>query len=151
MARKTENILRRFKPGGSVSTQLLLAALLWSIVGCCLVLSGTLWLLTADAIWFLLPAVLFGTIKSFFILDKSVKKSIDRIQLRADGSCLGGVYSFKTWLLVIGMIIFGFVLRKLPIPLEFLGFLYSGVGWSLLLSSRSGWKSWALNRHQEFI
>jgi hypothetical protein len=135
-------VIKRLKPGGTVSTHLLLASILWTFVGTALIFRGTGWLIEAGNIWLVVIAVLLGTLKSLFILDKSVRKSIDRIQLLADGSCLGGVYSFKTWALIVCMIVLGYLLRHLPVPRELVGALYIGIGWSLVMSSRIGWSAW---------
>lgn len=135
-------MLKRLKPGGSTTTHLLLATILWTVVGAGLMCRGIVWLIEVEKIWLVFPAVLLGTLKSLFILDKSVRKSIDRIQLLADGTCLGGVYSFKTWTLVVCMIFLGYLLRHLSVPHELLGVLYIGIGWALILSSRIGWNAW---------
>jgi hypothetical protein len=135
-------VFKRLKPGGSTTTHLLLAAILWTVVGSGLIFRGIIWLIEVENIWLVFLAVLLGTLKSLFILDKSVRKSIDRIQLLADGSCLGGVYSLQTWTLVLCMIVLGYLLRHLSVPHELLGVLYVGIGWALILSSRIGWDAW---------
>ncbi len=134
--------INRLKPGGSTTTHLLLAAILWTAVGSGLICRGGIWLIEVEKIRLFFLAWLLGTLKSFFILDKSARKSIDRILQLADGSCLGGVYSLKTWLLVVCMISMGYLLRQLSVPHEFLGVLYIGIGWALILSSRIGWNAW---------
>lgn len=139
--------LKRFKPGGSTTTHLLLAAILWTVVGVGLISRGVVWLIEVENISLVILAGVLGTLKSLFILDKSVRKSIDRIQMLADGSCLGGVYSLKTWTLVVFMILMGYLLRHLSVPHELLGVLYIGIGWALILSSRIGWNAW-LNKKQ---
>jgi hypothetical protein len=135
-------VFKRLKPGGTVTTHLLLASVLWTFVGSALIFRGAGWLIEAEKIWLAIIAGLLGTLKSLFILDKSVRKSIERIQLLADGSCLGGVYSFKTWALIVCMILLGYLLRHLPVSPELVGALYIGIGWSLVLSSRIGWSAW---------
>lgn len=136
------NLLMRIKPGGSTTSHLLLAAALWTLVGSGLLIRGTVWLAAVEKSWIILPATMLGCLKSFFILDRSARNSIERIKKLADGSCLGGVYSLKTWALVLFMIMLGYLLRRMPIPLEMIGFIYIAVGWSLLFSSRLGWRAW---------
>jgi len=136
------NLLMRMKPGASTTSHLLLAAALWTLVGSGLLIRGTIWLTAVEKSWMSLPAIMLGCLKSFFILDKSARTSIERIKKLADGSCLGGVYSLKTWALVVSMIMLGYLLRKMPIPLEIIGLIYITVGWSLLFSSRLGWRAW---------
>lgn len=135
-------ILSRLKPGVPRQTHLLLAALLWTVVGFVLMVRGSIWLIAGKATLFFFPAILFGTLKSLFILDKSAKKSIDRIRRLADGSCLGAVYSIKTWLLVLAMMSFGYILRHSGVSPVILGTLYITIGWALLFSSRTAWRIW---------
>ena len=93
--------LSRLKPGASRTAHLLVAASLWTAVGLMLMLRGAGWLSSVDSLWLLLPAFVLGTGKSLLVLDKSAKKGIDRIIRFQDGKCIGGVYSVKTWLLVL--------------------------------------------------
>lgn len=134
--------LARFKPGVHRKTHLLLAASLWSCIGVFLVGRGTLWLLDADLLFLAFPGIVLGFLKSHFILDKTAVKSIDRILHLQDGTCLGAVYSKKTWLLVLAMMGMGYLLRQSPLPRPLLGVLYITVGWALFWSSRNGWRAW---------
>lgn len=79
------------------------------------------------------------------MLDKSAKKSIERIIATRDGKCLGGVYSVKTWLLVLVMMTAGYLMRHSSLPKEFLGLFYVSIGWGLLFSSRNAWIAWKSN------
>ncbi len=135
-------ILFRLKPGASRKTHLFMAAILWTTVGLVLITRGTIFLGAAEGAIYFFAAIFFGTLKSLFILDKSAKKSIDRILLLADGSCLGAVYSIKTWILVVAMMSLGFILRNSGLSATILGTLYVTIGWSLLFSSRSAWIIW---------
>ena len=121
---------------------LFLAALLWTTIGILLISRGIIFLTAGESLFYCVVAILLGTLKSLFILDKTAKKSIERIQLLADGSCLGAVYSVKTWGLVMIMMSMGFILRQSGIPVTILGILYITIGWALLFSSRSAWKIW---------
>ncbi len=138
-------ILTRLKPGVPRQTHLFLAALLWTVIGCVLMVRGSVWLVDKGSVVSFVIAILLGTLKSLLILDKSAKKSIDRIQRLADGSCLGAVYSVKTWLLVMAMMLFGYILRHSGVPLIVLGSLYITIGWALLFSSRTAWITWKNN------
>ncbi len=80
--------------------------------------------------------------KSYFVLDRIAKKSIDRILRFGDNTCIGAVYSVKTWGMVLVMMIMGIVLRSSSIMLQFLGTLYMAIGWGLIMSSRHAWISW---------
>jgi hypothetical protein len=88
-----------------------------------------------------LAASLLGTLKSLFILDKVARRSLDRI-IHFHDTCLGAVYSWKTWLLVLLMMAAGIAVRGLTQPGPCIGAFYSAIGWSLCLSSRFGWRAW---------
>lgn len=90
----------------------------------------------------LLGALVVGTIKSLFLLDRSARKNIARILDFADGTCLGGVYSWKMWAMVACMMIGGRLLRHSLVPAFWVGALYTAVGWALFLSSRLLWQQW---------
>ena len=134
--------LARYKPGAQRSTHLLLAASLWTCVGILLMYRGGFWLHNADLVVLALPAILLGFVKSHVILDKTAAKSIKRILLFDDGTCLGAVYSKATWLLVLAMMGMGMLLRHSSLPRPLLGMLYITIGWALFWSSRNGWRAW---------
>lgn len=90
----------------------------------------------------MVPAMIIGTIKSLFILDKTARKGVRRILEMADGRCLGAVYSLQTWMLVLIMMGTGMALRQSTLPRELLGGLYVTIGWALLFSSRHAWLAW---------
>ncbi len=134
--------LSQLKPGASVLVHLFVAASIWAVVGISLMVKGTIWLVATEQMWLVMPAVLFGTVKSRYMLDRSARKSITRIIVTRDGRCVGGVYSYKAWLLVFLMMLTGFLMRRSSLPREFLGFFYFSIGWALLYSSRNAWIAW---------
>ncbi len=104
-------------------------------------LRGGKFLVSDHSIWLAIIAILTGTAKSFFLLDKSARKNINRLAEMKDGACLGGVYSLKMWLLVFSMIIFGRILRLSILPVDLVGVIYMAIGWALFFSSRLLWKN----------
>ncbi|MDF1577321.1 MAG: hypothetical protein RQ753_03750 [Desulfurivibrionaceae bacterium] len=132
-------MIARFKPDVSIKTRLFMAALLWSCIGLMLLWRGGSVVVAQDREWLLPVALLLGALKSRAILDRVAGKNIDRIIARGEFSCLGGIYSWKTWLLVAVMILSGRLLRISPLQAWLLGFIYVTVGWSLLWSSRKAW------------
>jgi hypothetical protein len=135
-------ILARLKPGAPQRVHIFLAALLWTGVGLMLITRGLFWLTGSGLLWLALPAVALGTAKSILALDKAARKSLDRISRLADGTCLGAVYSIKTWMLVLVMMVSGYALRHSSLPHALLGFVYMTIGWALLFSSRHAWYTW---------
>ena len=135
--------LRANKPAASRRWHLLLAALLWSLVGVTLLTLGTWWSLSAKLSTALLPvAVCAGFIKTRFLLDRVAFRIIDRIRIRGDGQCIGGFISVRTWGLVAVMAIAGRLLRSSPLPHTILALLYAAVGTALVLASRHLWRAW---------
>ena len=132
-----------FKPGVSIKTHLMVAAALWSGVGLFLCSRGILILLEDAGYFVVLAAILVGTLKSLVVLDKTAAKNIRRILQFQESTCIGGVYSWKTWLLVVCMIVGGRLLRHSSLPPALVGGLYVAVGWALLFSSRIAWKEWS--------
>ena len=131
-----------FKPGVSRSVHLFAAPFLWTAVGCLLMVRGFPWLDPGRGRLLILVALLVGTLKSLLVLDRVAARAVDRIARFGDRTCLGAVYSWRTWLLVLGMIAAGALLRRSPLPGPLIGTLYLAVGWSLCLSSRVGWRQW---------
>lgn len=103
---------------------------------------GWIWL---DSDWWYLLVVIaacLGTMKSLLILDATARKSILRILHFRENTCLGAVYSWKTWLLVALMMSAGYLFRQMPQLKNSLAILYCSIGWALCLSSRYGWYHW---------
>ncbi|MCI5160492.1 MAG: hypothetical protein D3917_00405 [Candidatus Electrothrix sp. AX5] len=134
--------MTRFRPDVSKSVHLFVAPFIWTAVGIMLMIRGLGWIGFSLTCGLLFIAVFVGTIKSLTILDRSAKKNLIRIMMLKEKSCLGAVYPWRTWLLVILMMATGIALRSMTEPGLFLGTIYLAVGWALLLSSRHGWEQW---------
>ena len=120
------------------------APFLWTAIGCLLMYRGWGWLDPGRGRVLIAVAGVLGTLKSLLILDAVARRSIQRILLLKDGTCLGAVYSWKTWLLVALMMTSGILIRRITLPGPFIGTLYCAIGWSLCFSSRLGWHQWFL-------
>lgn len=134
-----KEFLEKFKPGIPVHGHLLVAALIWSVVGTFLMLNGFLLVGTVGKYWLVLLAICLGTAKALLILDRVAHKNILRLQGFDDGACVGSVYSWRTWLMVLMMILLGRFLRTTLLPGSVIGFIYLAVGWGLLMASRLMW------------
>jgi len=137
--------LQKFKPAVKRKTLLLLSASLWAVIGFMLVCKGMFRLtpLPDYKLIIVISATLAATLKSRFMLDRAADKAIKRILFLKDGTCLGAVYSIKTWLLVLCMIGMGVILRSSSLPMTLLSFIYLTIGLALMASSRHGWRAWA--------
>jgi hypothetical protein len=140
-----EGTLHRFKPAAPVRIHMVLAGLLWSVVGTLLALFGTVWIWSSGlphAVFFSIAAVVIGLVKSRLVLDKAARRIAQRIEERGDGRCVGGFLSLRTWLLVGLMAGGGRALRAWVLPLGIAGLLYLGIGVALASSSRLLWVRW---------
>jgi len=133
--------LTRLKPGASTCTNLLAAALMWSFVGLYLMVRGYL-LLPAPSWFFLVLGLGLGTLKAVLVIGRAARKNIARIVARPEGMCLGGIYSWGMWAMVVCMMLGGRLLRNSSVPPLVVGVIYLAVGWALLLSSRLIWQAW---------
>ncbi len=134
--------LLRYKPGVSVRAHLFVAALIWSLVGFFLLTNGFVLISLKGHLWYGVVGIALGTAKTFFVLDRVARKNIKRIKDFEDKVCIGSVYSWKTWILVAAMIVLGRFLRTTILPGEVVGFIYTAVGWALMLASRLMWLEW---------
>jgi hypothetical protein len=134
--------VQRLKPAASVTTQLLLAAALWSTVGGVLLSLGLRWsivhLAPMAAAGLALSAVMIGIAKERWVLVPVARRIAARIRARGDGRCLGGALSWQSWAVVVAMMAGGRLLRSVA-PAELVGPLYVAVGSALVLASRHLW------------
>nr|WP_321468331.1 hypothetical protein [uncultured Desulfobulbus sp.] len=137
------------KPGVPRSVHLFAAPFLWTVIGCILMVRGYWWMSPGHGRWLIVPALLLGTLKSMVILDKVARKAIQRIILFKDGTCLGAIYSWKSWLMVAMMMTAGLIIRWVGHPGQWTGMLYCAIGWALCCSSRLGWARWYDLRNAE--
>ena len=146
MPKESTRLLNRLKPAASASTHLLAAAMLWSLVGSGLLVAGAHWCWVANHWW---PYVLvalgvgLGFVKGRMVLEKSASKSVARILRRGDSKCIGGFFSWITWVFVLCMMGLGAFLRHSHLPREILGVLYTAIGAALLWGSQVFWRAWS--------
>jgi len=129
-------------PAFSRRAHLLAAGVLWSTVGLGLLGLGASWLLRAPTRWTLQGGVLAlcaGWLKSRLVLRRTARRIVRRIEERGDGRCLGGFLSWKSWLLVLGMMLAGWILRHSGLSLYWRGLIYCAIGSALFLSSLTIW------------
>ncbi|WP_457572727.1 hypothetical protein [Desulfolithobacter sp.] len=142
-------VLARLKPGVNRSVHLFVASLLWTSIGIMLIVRGWGWMGPGSGRWLVLPALALGMAKSFLVLDRATRRSVARIIELRDGTCLGAVYSWKTWALVGLMMASGITMRALTEPGRVVGTVYVAIGCGLLFSSRHGWLAWFKWMHHD--
>ncbi len=137
--------LDAYKPAAPARVHLLLAALMWTVVGGVLALVGGHWLLGAPSaypgLWLILAAAA-GWLKARFVLQSTARRVVDRIRTRGDHRCIGGFVSWRTWAFIAVMATIGYVLRHGLLPHAVVGFIYVAVGVALLVAATSIWRAW---------
>jgi hypothetical protein len=140
-------------PGGlSRQQHLLIAALIWTVVGTGLLTMGGLF-------WFHLPylgdldsrhlaigglAVAVGLLKGKFVLDKTAGRVVERANALQEPNPAKSIFQMfggKTIALVGSMMFIGYLLRVTGVSYEIRGLVYLAVGPALLWSSRNYWRS----------
>jgi hypothetical protein len=136
--------LETYKPVASSRMQLWLGAAMWSCVGVGLFSVGTYWLLkNGEAKGFILLVIAagLGFGKALWILDRTTASNIDRVKSRGEDRCFGGFLSPRVWIIVVGMMLLGRILRSIGLSKPILGVIYGAVGLGLLFSSRLIWRA----------
>ncbi|MFH2205072.1 MAG: hypothetical protein ABIJ96_18335 [Elusimicrobiota bacterium] len=139
------SLRQKYKPRASRLTRLMVASLVWSCVGCGLFAAGAGWLVEAggtQAALLLAAGLIIGAVKGRFVLAPRAATNGQRIIDSGDDRCLGSVFSWRTWGLVVFFMCLGKVLRASPLPRPFLGALYVGIGSALAGASLVTWKLW---------
>ena len=91
------------KPTARPRTQVLMAQLLWTLVGLGLCAAGLNWILQwagPVGLFYAAPCVLLGLLKALLTLDEVARRTLGRIEARGDSRCALGFLSAKSWLLV---------------------------------------------------
>jgi len=136
MSEKLDNPWQRFKPVAGRRGQLALAAAVWLLVGAALLVIAFCFL-SIHSYWYLaLIGVLLGLLKGKLVLDRVAARNIEHIMSRPAGSCLGGLYPWRTWIMIAAMVLLGRFLRHSTISRDILGVIYSAIGTGLVFSSR---------------
>lgn len=86
--------------------------------------------------------LILGLLKSILIFDKVATKIVMHIGNKPTRACLGGLFSFKNWGLIIVMSAIGRAIVTLPLNASLKTGIYVMVGSGLAFSSRLMWKAW---------
>ena len=62
--------------------------------------------------------------------------------MRGDHRCVGGFFSWRTWIAVVVMMGAGWLLRHAGLPPGVLGVIYLAIGAALLIASSLLWQAW---------
>jgi len=129
--------LEKWKPGVPKNILLLIAGILWIVIGIFLNYRSYSWLKEKE----LKTILIIGTAGLFlsvliqvFGFSKIVNKNIQRI-IPMDGKrCLFSFFPWRSYLLISIMILMGSFIRHSTIPRVYLSVLYIGIGTAMILS-----------------
>lgn len=127
-----------FKPAVTKRVLLFSAGLAWSGVGLVLLRNSWLWLSETSPDRLILYGGL-GILLSLFVHHfgflKVVDKNIARILPMVNKRCLFSFITWKSYIIIVVMILMGMLLRRSDIPKVWLAVLNTGIGLALILSS----------------
>ncbi|MBI5055241.1 MAG: hypothetical protein HZB61_01305 [Nitrospirae bacterium] len=128
----------RFNPTVDKRVLIVLAGIIWSIVGIMLCRLAVRWLSETtmqNAVWLGSAGFILSLIIHHFMFLKLLYKNIDRILSKEDKVCVFAFQSWKSYLIILFMIFMGLILRHSPIPKPYLSIIYIGFGGAMVLSS----------------
>ncbi len=127
-----------FKPTVDRSILILIAGLVWILVGLMLSRLAILWwerYTGSFLVLFVVLGLILGIVKAYYVFPRIVRKNIDRITRMEDTGFVLAFIPWKTYLLIAVMMFVGIALRHSMVPKQYLAILYLGVGLAMVLSS----------------
>jgi hypothetical protein len=124
---------------------MLSAAVVWGAVGLMLAIRAGFWFASSSMTvwWMVVLALAVGLVKGRYVFSKLAKKNIQRIRElspQKEKVCIFAFQAMQSYLIIIGMVTLGFVLRYSPLPRELLGVIYLAIGVGLLYASGEYWR-----------
>ncbi|MBT4291031.1 MAG: hypothetical protein HOD92_27200 [Deltaproteobacteria bacterium] len=130
--------LKFLKPSVDKKILILLAGFAWIAVGAMLLFRAYQWILLTPLYPTLISSTIGGSLAIIihhFGFLKIVDKNLDRIIPMSGKRCIFSFIPWKSYLIIVLMILMGFFLRLSPIPKIYLTTVYIAIGMSLILSS----------------
>jgi hypothetical protein len=128
----------KWKPGVPKSTLLLIAGIVWISVGIILDGLSFSWLRSEDLTHAIVVSIIgfaCALVIHHFGFLRIVDRNLDRILPMEGRRCVFSFMPWKSYILIIIMVLIGAFLRHSPIPKLYLAVPYIGIGTALILSS----------------
>jgi len=128
----------KYKPAVDKRTLLLLAGFMWIGVGIMLLCFSYSWLhsfKSSHSFVFTGIGIAAALMIHHFGFLKIVDKNLRRILPMEGKKCLFSFMTWKSYMIVVVMVMMGVLLRHSLIPKPYLSILYTGIGLALILSS----------------
>jgi len=116
-------MLKSLRPAVSKTWLIVLAGLMWSVVGLMLCRFAYLWLAVIRGRWVApleLMGILLAVMAHQFCFSRIAQKNIARLSLLTEKTCIFAFQRWKSYFLIGLMITLGIALRNLPIPKPYL-------------------------------
>jgi hypothetical protein len=131
--------IEKYKPAVPGSILVLMAGTAWVCVGLMLLLSAGIWLYAASpeapAHVFAAAGIALALLVHHFGFLRIVDGNLRRILPAGGKKCLFSFVPWKSYLIIVFMVILGLLLRYSAIPRPYLAVCYIGIGLALVLSS----------------
>lgn len=133
-----------WEPAVSRKTLMRSAAVVWGGVGLFLSIRAVLWFAasTMAVWWMVLIALAIGFAKGKYVFSRLARKNVVRItelSPQKEKICIFAFQAMQSYLIIIGMVTLGILLRLSPLPRELLGVIYLAIGSGLMYASGEYW------------
>ncbi|MEN6439375.1 MAG: hypothetical protein ABFD97_12435 [Syntrophobacter sp.] len=131
-------LIKRCRPTVERHWRMLLAGSVWLMVGLALVLTACRWLAQLDwPVNLVLAATSagLGLAVFHFGFSRIAARNIERLRKQDEPACLFSFQGWRSYILILVMMLFGYALRHLPIPKSVDAAIYFIIGSALAFSS----------------
>jgi uncharacterized membrane protein len=131
------DLQKKLNPSIPKAGLIFIAGSMWAGVGIMLMsLAGSWWMkYEGNSVVYLFTGLLSALFIHRYGFSKIVLKNLERIKELPQRACLFSFVSWKSYFIIIIMIVLGATLRHSAIKKEYLAILYTGIGGALFLSS----------------
>lgn len=136
--KKASMLFSKLKPAAPIYWLIAAAGFTWSAVGIMLCRLACRWLdvLVFRAAFLHGAAGMIGAVVAYhFVFSAIAIKNIGRLSLFSGNACFFAFQAWKSYFIIVVMVVLGAILRHSSIPGEYLAALYLTIGGALLLSS----------------
>lgn len=134
---RMNSFFSKFDPAVDKNLLIIIAALIWGIVGVMLCNLASEWLTQTtprNSFWLGMAGLALSLFIYHFGFLKIVRKNADRILALKDRICFFAFQPWRSCLIIVIMIALGITLRHSPLPKPYLAIIYIGFGIAMVLS-----------------
>jgi hypothetical protein len=134
------------EPAVSRRTLILSAAITWGLVGGFLSLRAVFWFKSPSpsVLGLAILALGLGFLKGRFIFSRLARRNIQRIgelSPHKERICLFAFQAIQSYVIIVGMMALGILLRHSSLPRVYLAVLYLAIGSALIYASFEYWRA----------